>query len=135
MSSRRRFLKTSLALGGGALVGGGLWYKKTMHTRAIAKQLVYYLDYPEIAVAVGRSLLDADESLHNISLEQLINKLLQDIGTSKAQLPEITRNQLLEKLHRQVRTNFINEQIVLVNGWLLSRTDARVCSVLTLLVA
>lgn len=135
MSSRRGFLKTGLVLSGTALVGGGLWYKKIMHTRAIAEQLVYFLDYPEIAVVVGQGLLDSDETLYNISLDEMIDRLLRDIGLNKEQLPEITHGQLLKILHRQVRTDFSDERIVLINGWVLSRTEAQLCSIQTLLIS
>ncbi len=106
-----------------------------MHTRAIAEQLVYFLDYPEVAVTVGQGFLETDETLRANSLDQMIDKVLQSLDISKEQLPEITRSQLLEHMHRQVRSDFVNEQIVFVNGWLLSRTEARICAIQTLLLS
>ena len=133
MNSRRGFLKTSVLLGGGALVGGGLFYSKLKHTRGMAGLLVSFLEYPQLALTVGQGVLKSDPTAYNISLEQMIDTLLQGINTSRDQLPEMPPEQLLDALHQRVRADFENEQIILVNGWLLSRTEAYLCSLLALL--
>ncbi len=128
MSSRRGFLKAGLILGGAGLVGGGLYYKQVMHSRAMAELLVYFLDYPELARAVGRGLLESDPATQPVSLDQMTGMVLQRIDLSEAQLRDMTRSELLKRLQQQVHSDFVNEQIVLTNGWLLSRTEAYLCS-------
>jgi len=133
MSSRRHFLKTGMVLGGASLVGGGLYYNKISHTRALAAQLVYFLDYPELALSVGQGLLQADKALSDISLDQLLGNVLKSINISREQLGNLTRSELLEALHQHVNDDFANEQIVLANGWLLSKTEANLCSLLAMI--
>jgi hypothetical protein len=128
MNSRRGFLKAGLILGGASLVGGGLYYKQLMHSRARAEQLVYFLDYPDLAGVVGRDLLESDQALQPVSLEQMTGMVLQRINLSEAQLPGMTHSELLQRLQQQVHSDFVNEQIVLTNGWLLSRTEAYLCA-------
>ena len=133
MSSRRGFLKASLILGGACLVGGGLYYKQLMHSRTVAGQLVYFLDYPELARVVGRGFLESDQDFQPVSLDKVTGMVLQHIELSEAQLPGITRSELLKRLQQQVHSDFVNEQIVLTNGWLLSRTEANLCSLQAML--
>ena len=109
-------------------MGGGLYYKQLMHSRAMAEQLVYFLDYPELARAVGRGLLESDQAVQPVSLDQMTGMVLQRIKLSEAQLPGMTRSELLKRLQQQVHSDFVNEQIVLTNGWLLSRTEAYLCT-------
>jgi len=129
MSSRRGFLKAGILLGGASLAGGGTYYAKVLSTRAMAEQLVYFLEYPELARDIGQGVMATDLVLQFDSLSQVVNKILQNIGLSKAQLSEITRNDLLESLHLRVRADFKNENIVLVYGWALSETEALLCAV------
>jgi hypothetical protein len=127
MNSRRGFLKTGLLLGSAGLVGGGLHYKQLMHSREMAEQLVYFLDYPELARRVGQGLLESDQALQAVSPDQMTGIILQRINMSEAQLPGMAPNELLKRLQQQVHSDFVNEQIVLTNGWLLSRTEAYLC--------
>ncbi len=129
MSSRRGFLKASLLLGGVSLGGGGVYYATVLHTRTMAEQLVYFLEYPDLAKAVGRGVLTTDLALQFDSLDLLVDKILQNINISKTQLREITRIDLLESLHQRVRADFTNENIVLVDGWVLSETEALLCAI------
>jgi hypothetical protein len=128
MSSRRGFLKAGILLGGASLAGGGTYYAKVLNTRVMAEQLVYFLEYPDLAREIGHGVMATDLALQFDSLSQVVNKILQNIGLSKAQLSEITRNDLLESLHLRVRADFMNETIVLVDGWLLSETEAFLCA-------
>jgi hypothetical protein len=125
MSSRRGFLKASILLGGASLVGGGVYYAKVLETRKVAEQLVYFLDYPDLAKAIGRKVLETDPTLRNASLVQIVNKILQNID--KIQPGEFTRNDLLESLHQRVRADFRRESIVQVDGWILSETETLLC--------
>lgn len=127
MSSRRGFLKASIMLGGVGLVSGGTYYAKVLNPRAIAEQLVYFLEYPDLARKIGQGVMATDLALQFDSLNQVVNRILQNIGLSKARFSEITRNELLESLHLRVRADFKNEKIVLVDGWVLSETEALLC--------
>ncbi len=133
MSSRRGFLKTSVLLGGIGLASGGIYYAKVLHPREMAEQLVYFLEYPDLAKATGREVLATDLALQFDSLDQVVDKILQNIDLSKSQLSEISQNDLLDSLHQRVRSDFENENIVLVGGWVLSETEALLCAIYTII--
>ena len=120
-------------LGGSALVGGEL-YIKTKPVLEIAEQLVYFLDYPEVALSVGQGLLDTDPASHAISADQMINNLLEGLEVSREQLHGMTNTEMLERLHKRVHLDFEEERIVLDKGWVLSRTEAQLCALRALLV-
>ncbi len=134
MSSRRGFLKTGLLLGGTALVGGGGLYIKTKPVLEIAEQLVYFLDYPQVALSVGQGLLDTDPASHAISADQMIDNLLGGLEISREKLHGMTRAEMLERLHERVQSDFEEERIVLAKGWVLSRTEVQLCALRALLV-
>ena len=134
MSSRRGILKTGLLLGGSALVGGEVLYIKTKPVLEIAEQLVYFLDYPEVALSVGQGLLDTDPASHAISADQMINNLLEGLEVSREQLHGMTNTEMLERLHKRVHSDFEKERVVLDKGWVLSRTEAQLCALRALLV-
>lgn len=132
MSSRRLFLKAGLLAGGATLVGGGLYYKRMMDSRAIAGQLSNFLDHPDLAKSAGQGLLEAEGGVENASLERMIDNVLLALDLSRDRLEAETRDGLLNRLHASVRSDFIEEHIVLINGWVLSRTEAQLCALLYL---
>ena len=109
-------------------------YIKTKPVLEIAEQLVYFLDYPEVALSVGQGLLDTDPASHAISPNQMIDNLLESLEISREQLHGMTRTELLERLHKRVHSDFEEERVVLDKGWVLSRTEAQLCALQTLLV-
>ena len=60
-------------------MGGGVYYTKVLQTRELAAQLVSFLDYSDLAEAIGRKVLKTDPALRNVSLARVVDKILQNI--------------------------------------------------------
>lgn len=127
MSSRRKLLKTGILIGGAALVGGGFYYRDYLDDRKLALLLTSFLDYPDLAQLTGKRLLESDASMNITSLDQSFNDLLISEETSRSKISKLTQDSLLQNLHQRIELDFVEENIVIVDGWILSLTEARLC--------
>jgi hypothetical protein len=130
LKSRRKFLFAGLFTGGAVLIGAGLDYKYKPRSRIIARQLINYLQTHHLANITGASLIANDRSLQALSLDQLIDKALDDANLKRSDFSLFKSTSQLEHFQHQVRQDFTDENIVLVNGWFLSVTEAHLCALL-----
>ena len=130
LKSRRKFLFAGLFTGGAVLIGAGLDYKYKPRSRIIARQLINYLQTHHLANITGASLIANDSSLQGLSLDQLIDKALDNANLNRSDFSLFKSTSQLESFQHQVRQDFTNENIVLVNGWFLSVTEAHLCALL-----
>jgi hypothetical protein len=130
LKSRRRFLLAGIFTGGAVLIGAGLDYKYKPRSRIIARQLMSYLQTHHLANITGASLIAGDTALQGLSLDQLIDRVLADANLSRSNFSLFNSSSQLDRFRDQVREDFSNENIVLVNGWVLSVTEAHLCAVL-----
>jgi lipid A disaccharide synthetase len=130
LKSRRRFLITGIFTGGAILVGAGLNYKYKPRSRIIARQLISYLKTIHLANIIGASLITNEKYLQGLSLDQLIDRTLDDVNLTRSDFSLLKLSSQLNSFQNQVRKDFANEKIVLVNGWVLSVTEAHLCAVL-----
>jgi len=130
LKSRRKFLFAGLFTGGAVLIGAGLDYKYKPRSRIIARQLINYLQTHHLANITGASLIANDSSLQGLSLDQLIDKTLDNANLNRSDFSLFKSTSQLESFQHQVRLDFTNENIVLVNGWFLSVTEAHLCALL-----
>lgn len=127
MNTRRSFLAAGVLIGGGALIGGGLHYRGQLNDRKLAQLLTSFLDYADLAKSTGKRILNTDTSLNQPSFDRLIDDLLNSVETSRGEVLNLTRESLLQKLHERIKLDFIEENIVIVDGWILSKTEASMC--------
>ena len=127
MKTRRSFLTAGILIGGGALIGGGLHYRGQLNDQKLALLLTSFLDYADLAKSTGKRILNTDTSLNTSSFDQLIGDLLNSVETSRDEVLNLTREGLLHKLHERITLDFIEENIVIVDGWILSKTEASMC--------
>ncbi len=130
LKSRRSFLLAGIFTGGAVLIGAGLDYKYKPRSRIIARQLMSYLQTHHLANITGASLIAGDAYLQGLSLDQLIDMVLADANLSRSNFSLFKSYSQLDHFQHQVREDFSNENIVLVNGWVLSVTEAHLCAVL-----
>ena len=130
LKSRRRFLLTGIVTGGAVLLGAGLDYKYKPRSRIIAKELISYLQSRHLGSILGASLIENEKALRGLSLDQLIDLALEDANLSSSDISLFKSSSQLASFQNQVRKDFINENIVLVSGWVLSATEAHLCAVL-----
>jgi len=130
--ARRTFLKTGLILTGA--IAAGVILDKTIrpNTQAISRILTRYLDYPDLARELGKSIIKNEPGLAKLSIEQMTELALQDAGLSKGNLIYSSLLTNMEFYRKTVRNDFDTENIVHVNGWVISRTEAHLCALLYL---
>jgi hypothetical protein len=101
-----------------------------LHSSLSAK-LTTALAHPESARAVGAEYLrqypqEADAQL-------LLKRIVARFDGGYAALTRAHDSTLRTLIEQRVRQDFATEQIVKVQGWVLSATEARLCALMTLL--
>lgn len=129
---RRRFLG-ALALGGtfwAAWAGQARAWLPPAGGRPDAARLLAVLGRPDSAAAVGRAYLaghpiEADRDRLAVRLDQAVR--CQDCDPARART-----DQLRAALAGQIRADFAAARVVMVDGWVLSETEARLCGLAAL---
>ena len=132
LKTRRAFLKTTVFVSGTALLVTGLNFTVKPGTRTIAEKLISYLDHPELARKLGRSIFREHAHLNELSLEQMTDLVLQDAGLKRESVTYLSLYDDLEIYRKTVHDDFATENVLRVDGWLLSKTEAHLCTLLTL---
>ena len=122
--TRRGFLAGLAAGIIGAALGLRLYRWHENDTRA-AERLAGVFQHPDSAARLGRLYLDGAPQ------EADTAHLLTLIGAAPAATE--TDEALRARLEARIREDFINDDLVAVDGWLVSRTEARLCALVSLL--
>jgi hypothetical protein len=116
--------------GAGAVVGGlGLWpavacIRWDGHpVRRWAAQLSGVLRHQAAAGEIGRAYLRAHPS--EADPERLVAGITGDWEQGPAELDRLGRDALRLRLREQIRTDFAQSRTVLVDGWVLAASEAR----------
>ncbi|MEA1889861.1 MAG: hypothetical protein U9N50_08795 [Pseudomonadota bacterium] len=132
LKSRRAFLKTGIFITGAVVIGTGLNYAIRPDTQPIARMLTHYLDYPDLAIQLGGSLIKNEPALAQLTLEQMTELVLQDVGLKKDQLSYYSLLTNMDNYRKAIHKDFDIENIVHVDGWVISRTEGHLCALLYL---
>jgi hypothetical protein len=122
--SRRRFL---VAVGGAAAalaVRAEPWRAVVaVRARSDAEHLVSALDHLESARVVGRAYLR--EHPRERSVAGLVDGITSDLPGGRATVGGASEAELRLAVSASIRNDFARETSVRVQGWILSRTEAR----------
>ena len=93
---------------------------------AVAPALAGFFDDPRSAREIGREYLKIapDEQDPDI----LVERLVVDQGREWNRLAQQSPAQLFEAVRERHLADFVEERTVLVRGWVLSQTEARLCA-------
>lgn len=131
--SRRRFLKTALSLGAVGLCGPFATTARPDERGAcelLATQLTRTLTQVESARAIGRHYLEVAPAEWD---HRLLARLLWPADAAPLQeLARMDVSALKQLLVTQQRRDFAAGRTVSLDGWVLSRTEARLCALLAL---
>ena len=128
--TRRDILKlaassTAVTLLSAATSGCGLW--KSNLDQA-AENMIELLDYPERAREIGAVHIARSAELQQLSYEQWTRQLLAILGIDPESLSKDTLSLLHSLLREQIHQDFVDENVVIVNRWMLSDTELKLCS-------
>jgi hypothetical protein len=123
--TRRRFLASVTAIAASALV------VETQPWRALvafapvslAERLAGLIAHRDSARAVGRAYLDGvpEES----SVSRLVDRIAADLPEGRRTVRDASEADLRQLLAASIRSDFEQDRIVEVDGWVLSPTEAR----------
>lgn len=123
--SRRTFLKvassTLLIASSGCSLGKPSWEE-------ISERMIGLLHYPERARLIGSLYIDATPEVHGLTFEQWAGELLRLLGLESDQITGEILNSLDQRIRRQIRQDFVDENVVIVKGFMFSKTEIMLCS-------
>lgn len=131
--TRRAFLKIVAGLGLYAFMRPVLSSPVTVEsfTSALASRMVSIFNNELSAKVVGAEYLRLSQS--DADLEHMLDSICRTCGHDTQALMDKDDQQLRDVLVARQRQDFSEGQTVRVQGWVLSKTEARLCALTTLL--
>jgi hypothetical protein len=129
---RRQFLLLALGLAGSVAVGSKLsraaegWLSQG----SLRAKLTALFIHQESAQAIGRAYLQSYP--READIQTLEDQIAQGIAGGRTLLIATGKPQVSKLLTDRIRQDFATDQVVKVQGWILSITEARLCALTTL---
>lgn len=122
--NRRQFLQIGLGLGMACWLGAPTVNSPSMRSEQGAGNLAALLRHQASAQIIGQHYLQRypDEA----NADQLFSLITAGVDQS------VDVQQVRTQLSQRIRQDFADEQVVNLQGWLLARTEARLCALATL---
>lgn len=98
------------------------------HLETHAERMIGLLNHPQRARELGEMYHSQDTELQQYSYEDLTRVLLITLGIDPETISGQTLISLEDRFREQVRLDFLEENVVVVKGWMLSRTEIWLCS-------
>jgi len=126
-ASRRLLLKLPVLASTSALLlsacEGSLDKKTAKATGVMSKQL----RFPEQAAHLGQRYLATAKQLEPLTTGELSLAILAQIGIDITESPLPDNEAIQTALSQAVRADFTDENVVITDGWMLSKTEAMLC--------
>jgi hypothetical protein len=131
-TSRRRFLQAALGAGFAvALVPLRPWRALIEFTTPpLGLRLIELLEHRGSARVVGREYLRGTSG--EASPRDLVDAIASDLPGGREAASAASRPELQQMLAARVRKDFADELTVNLRGWIVSRTEARLCALAAL---
>jgi hypothetical protein len=110
-------------------IAGCNWSRAPL--KAIAQRMVSLLFYPEKAKEIGLLYIAEVSTVQGQTYEQLTEALLERLGLEQSQLSVENMALIDEKIKAVVHQDFMDEDVVILRGWMLSRTELMLCALAT----
>jgi hypothetical protein len=132
MITRRRLLAAAIGIGGIAAVARSRPWRVlvAVSVPSAAERLAGLLTNQDSAKAVGGAYLARVPEEASASL--LVDRIAAGLPAGRQTVREAGEEDLRQLLATQIRSDFEEEQDVVVRGWVLSRTEARLYALTTL---
>lgn len=126
--TRRRFMATVSALGGTALVVKIRPWRALVSFAPVSagERLAGLLTHRDSARVVGNAYLDRVPE--EASVSRLVDRISAELPEGRQTVQDASSEELRALLAASVRSDFDEERVVNVYGWVLSPTEARLCA-------
>jgi F0F1-type ATP synthase membrane subunit c/vacuolar-type H+-ATPase subunit K len=129
---RRQFLLLALGVAGSVAAGSKLsgaaegWLRQA----SLRAKLTGLFIHQESAQAIGRAYLQSYP--READALRLEDQIVQGIAGGRALLAATGKPEVSKLLTARIRQDFASDQVVKVQGWILSVTEARLCALTAL---
>lgn len=123
--NRRQFLQLSFGLGVAWAIGAPV--RRDTPTALEQGDLTALLRHQSSAKIIGQHYLQ--HYPHEANADQLLGLITAGVITDA----NASGQQLRDRLAQKIRQDFADERVVKLQGWLLARTEARLCALTTLI--
>ena len=124
---RRALLKMALAAGGVFGVGASWWQHASMQNRLVLR-LAGWVAASEDVTTIGRAYLAGQpEEAHRDTLTRLLARDLSLFPYG------VSDDELRQRSRAKISGDFADADTLTVQGWILSRTELRLCALASLL--
>jgi hypothetical protein len=122
---RRQFFAFALTAGGALLAQAGLpgWLRPG---NALGARLVALFEHQDSARIVGLEYLKKNPQEANVHLLQ--DRIIAGFTGGYTALAQASDSTIRKLIEERVRQDFETDQIVKLQGWILSATEARLCA-------
>jgi hypothetical protein len=125
--TRRRFLALAVVLAPWLYAARAVAAAATPRGAAPADRLARLFHHPESAIVVGRAYLRSAPT--EADIDGLVTALAATLDRDVSSLAE---HDLRAQIERRVLEDFTTGATLHLDGWILSRTEARLCGLVTL---
>jgi hypothetical protein len=94
------------------------------------RRLAGTFDHPHSAAAIGRTYLRQYPA--EAAPQRLASEIARDLDCLGCRLPRAEEAHLRSAVRERIRRDFAEGVVVNVDGWVLSRTEARLCAIAAL---
>ncbi len=99
-------------------------------SQEVNQKLLTQLHHHGVAAHLGRVNQENNPSLQSKSLQDLVVEILADLGLDIDTLTENDVENLPNLLAEKIRLDFSQERVLAVDGWLLSETEVKICTLI-----
>ena len=103
--------------------------------RYAIENLVSLLRYQGVAAQLGRLEIEANPELESMTVEQIAADILDTLSIDINTINDAQIDSIKQQLPLKIREDFTNEAVTTIDGWLLSKTEAKVCVLVYLKVS
>ncbi len=124
---RRALLKMGLAAGGIFGVGGSWWHHASMENRLVLRLAGWVATSEDVATIGQAYLAGQPEEAHRDTLTRLLARDLSLFAYG------VSDDELRQRSRARIASDFSDANTLAVQGWILSRTELRLCALAALL--
>ena len=131
--NRRRFLLVTasgavLVLAQPGLIGRAPWWRRRQEP--LTSRFARLLNDRDSARVIGRAYLH--EYARGADGDVLLGQILRDMAGGGGRIAWAGDEELKAAVEARIRQDFADDRVVKLEGWILSRTEARLCALTTL---